>query len=119
MASISLAHRQLRRFAALAVVAATAIVTARCGEPRATTAVSRTAFDRSGSPSLLQCPSNVTQTTQAIVGVLGGTVQLGQTSISIPAGAVSLPTLITVTIPASPYMEIDIHANDLLSFVFN
>ena len=69
--------------------------------------------------SLVSCPTTVTRTTQAVIGPLGGTVSLDGTIIGIPSGALSAPTLITLTIPASEYMEIDIRANDLLSFVFN
>lgn len=46
-------------------------------------------------------------------------MSLGGTSIAIPAGALSAPTLITVTLPAGQYMEVDVHANDLTSFLFN
>ena len=68
---------------------------------------------------LVACPTTVTRTTQAIIGPLGGPLSLDGTTIAIPSGALSVPTLITLTIPASPYMEIDVRANDLLSFVFN
>ena len=68
---------------------------------------------------LVSCPTTTSLTTQAVVGPLGGTVSLGATTVAIPSGALSAPTLITLTIPASEYMEIDVRANDLLSFVFN
>jgi hypothetical protein len=45
-------------------------------------------------------------------------VRLGATTVQIPVGALSLPTLITITVPASQYMEIDVQANDLTSFLF-
>src|SRR5687767_3729671 len=69
--------------------------------------------------TLASCPTTVSRTTQALIGPLGGTLSLGGTIIGIPSGALSAPTLITLTIPASQYMEIDVRANDLLSFVFN
>jgi len=69
--------------------------------------------------TLVSCPNTVARTTQAVIGPLGGTLSLAGTTIGIPSGALSVPTLITLTIPASPYMEIDVRANDLLSFVFN
>ena len=68
---------------------------------------------------LVVCPTTTTRTTQAIIGPLGGVLNLAGTVVAIPNGALSVPTLITVTIPASQYMEVDITANDLLSFVFN
>jgi hypothetical protein len=72
-----------------------------------------------GSVQLVSCPSNETRTVQALISPLGGTLSLAGTTIGIPAGALSVPTLITLTIPASPYMEIEVRANDLVSFLFN
>ena len=68
--------------------------------------------------TLVECPVAVTESTSATVGALGGTVSLNGHSITLPAGAVLLPTEITLTVPASNYMEIEIHANDLESFDF-
>ena len=72
-----------------------------------------------GNFQLVACPNTVAKTTQAVIGPLGGTLSLAGTVVGIPSGALSAPTLITLTIPASEYMEIDVRANDLLSFVFN
>ena len=71
-----------------------------------------------GTARLVICPTTTTRTTQAIIGPLGGLVSLGNTVVGIPQGALTAPTLITLTIPASQYMEVDIRANDLASFVF-
>lgn len=71
-----------------------------------------------GSPTLLRCATNQTQTTTALVTTLGGSVSIGGTSIQIPAGALAIATNITVTIPQSTFMEIEVKANDLTSFVF-
>ena len=72
-----------------------------------------------GNYQLVACPNTVARTTQAVIGPLGGTLSLAGTVVGIPSGALTEPTLITLTIPASPYMEIDVRANNLLSFVFN
>ena len=72
-----------------------------------------------GTARLVVCPTSTTRSTQALIGSLGGLLSLDGTVVAIPAGALSVPTLITLTIPASQYMEVDIKANDLLSFVFN
>ena len=69
--------------------------------------------------TLVACPNTVARTTQALIGPLGGTLSLAGTTIGIPSGALTDLTLITLTIPASQYMEIDVRANNLLSFVFN
>lgn len=103
---------------ALAMAAALALATS-CGEQRAT-ALRRAAPATSASAAtLLSCPTTTTQTTSALIGVLGGTVSLAGSSISIPAGALTVPTLITVTIPAGQFMEVDVQANALTSFLFN
>ena len=75
------------------------------------------ALAASGS-KLLECPVSQTRSTSATVDLLGGTVSLDGHSITLPAGAVLLPTEITLTVPASNYMEIEIRANDLESFQF-
>jgi hypothetical protein len=70
------------------------------------------------SPTLLSCPSTGTQTTTGVVGLLGGVVSLGAARIEVPFGAVLDPTLFEIVVPASPYMEVEIHAVGLSSFLF-
>jgi hypothetical protein len=70
-------------------------------------------------PSPLECPTNLTLFNSAIITPLGGEVTVGGTSISLPAGAVPLPTLITVTIPASQFMEVEIQAAGVEHFLFD
>ena len=71
-------------------------------------------------PKLISCP-NATPLTGTFVAdpLLGGFFSLAGTSVTIPPGGVSLPTLFVLTIPASPYMEIEVHADGLTSFIFN
>lgn len=71
-------------------------------------------------PKLLVCPTSTTLTGVFLADpILGGSLSLGGTTVSIPAGAVSLPQLFVVTIPASKYMEVDVTAQGLTSFLFN
>ena len=67
---------------------------------------------------LIECPTTQTSTASGFINVLGGTVATAGTSISLPAGSVLSATLLRVTVPASTYMEVDVTANDLLSFLF-
>lgn len=92
-----------------------------CGEERANDVLgpSETTQPKVTPGDLVECPTSQTLTTQAIVSPLGGTVSLGATQVAIPAGALTLPTLITITIPASRYVEVDVKANALVSFLFN
>lgn len=72
----------------------------------------------SSGSTLIECPINTTRSTSATIDGLGGTVSLDGHSITLPAGAVLLPTEITLTVPASNYVEIEITANDQESFDF-
>jgi hypothetical protein len=102
-----------------AVVTATIVFMGlSCGEPRATAPGTSASRSDNASPSLLECPSSETTTTSAVVGLLGGVIQLGGTSITIPSGALTAPTLLQLTIPASRYMEIDVTAVGFTSFLF-
>lgn len=71
-----------------------------------------------GGASLVSCPSTVTRSVSKTVGLFGGSLELDGTRVTIPFGAVLLPTTITLTLPASPYMEVDLTANllDHISF---
>jgi hypothetical protein len=74
----------------------------------------------STAPKLLSCPTNTTLTGAFLADpLLGGTLNLAGTVVNVPAGAVSTPTLFLVTIPASQYMEVDVTADGLTSFLFN
>jgi hypothetical protein len=108
--------RTLWRGGAAALLLASVV---SCGEERATGTVDPTTASLASSPSLVECPTNETLTRQLLVGPLGGLVDIGGTKVTIPAGALSLPTLITLTIPASRYVEIQVRANSLVSFVFD
>jgi hypothetical protein len=68
--------------------------------------------------TLLECPTLQTISNSALITTLGGSVTAAGTSITLPAGALLASTFIRVTVPASTYMEVDITANDLATFVF-
>ena len=113
-----MSERSKSRFKSFVVTAAIAFMGLSCGEQRATAPQASATRSDGMSPSLLECPSTETTTTSAVVGLLGGVIQLGGTSITIPSGALTTPTLLQVTIPASRYMEIDVTAVGFTSFLF-
>lgn len=64
------------------------------------------------SPKLLYCPTDETKSATAVVGSLGGTLSLLGTSVTIPGGALLDDTTVELTIPAGPYMEVDLSVNN-------
>jgi hypothetical protein len=104
---------------ALAVSIATLVTVAACAADSITSA-ERAASVRLAlkEPSLLQCPVNATTSSTATVGPLGGSVDLGDTRIQIPAGALLSDATVTVTMPQSPFMEVDISVEGVPHFVF-
>jgi hypothetical protein len=97
----------------LACVLAAAVVA--CDEPTGEAAGRKTAADA----KLVACPASEPVTaTATITPLLGGTVSAAGSSITLPVGAVALPTVIALTVPASPYMEIDVRAGGLEHLVF-
>lgn len=72
----------------------------------------------SGGPNLVECPTSTASSASGLITPLGGMVSAGGTTISVPAGAVMVPTTITVTVPASNYMEVDISVPGVAHFEF-
>jgi hypothetical protein len=68
--------------------------------------------------SLIECPTLQSTSNSSLITLLGGSVIAAGSSITLPLNAVLAPVLLRVTVPASTYMEIDITANDLASFLF-
>ena len=71
-----------------------------------------------GVSGLLVCKSEVTESSTALITPLGGVVTAGGASVIVPQGALLLPTTITLTVPASKYVEIDVTADGLEHFNF-
>ena len=69
-------------------------------------------------PKLLTCPVNQTTSASGLLTPLGGSLSLGGHRIEVPVGALQLPVLITLTEPASSYMEISVHVAGVDYFEF-
>lgn len=111
--------KMIRRF----TLAALAAAFTACSEP--------TGLDRSATPlsllpgelkktQLVECPTDITETTTVVIlgGVLGEVTVAGH-RVTIPAGAL-LPGVyvVTLTAPASKYVEIEATVNGLTQFTF-
>lgn len=91
---------------------------AACGEPGAPATPPAGPVASLSSPILIECPAATSQSATLSIGELGGTVDVAGSSISVPAAALLVPTEITLTVPASRYMEVEITANGLEEFQF-
>lgn len=70
-------------------------------------------------PNLLACPNSVPLASTFVADpLLGGSLTLAGTTVSVPAGAVPSLTTFLVTIPVSQYVEIGVVAEGLTSFIF-
>ncbi|HYC80889.1 MAG TPA: hypothetical protein VEB65_03825 [Solirubrobacterales bacterium] len=100
-----------------ASLAAVAVLGTACSD-MSPTEPQAPSFSSSSGPTLVECPTDATRSKTGTIGLLGGTISLDGHSISLPFGAVLLPVSITLTVPASQYMEVDITANGLEHFEF-
>src|SRR4051812_30752055 len=103
--------------------AAVVLAGASCGGSKTPTegglrAQDSSSANSSGQPTLVACPTNGTVQAQSTIGLLGGLLSVGGTTVAIPAGALLTPTDIVLTIPASQYMEIDISVPGVEHFLF-
>lgn len=75
--------------------------------------------DLSG-PGLVECRTDVSESASLDLDALGGTVSVGGYSVTVPAGA--LPDLglfnVSLTVPASKYVEVELRVNGLPHFTF-
>jgi hypothetical protein len=76
-------------------------------EPRATGNL----LGSSSGPKLVECPTDETKTKTALIGAMGGTLAIDGTSVVFPAGALPGLTTVTLTIPASKYVEITVETD--------
>ena len=110
--------RRLPRWLVGPTTLALAMFTA-CGEPTAPDGTDAADELLLSGPKLVVCPTSESRTVTGLIDpLLGGTLSLGATSIEIGAGAVTTPTLLTVTIPASKYVEVEITALGVEHFLF-
>jgi len=72
----------------------------------------------STSATLVECPSDQSFQTSGDVLPTGGSVSLRGHSVTVPSGAVLLPTSISLAEPASQYMQVNLGANGEDHFQF-
>jgi hypothetical protein len=115
-------------FALLVIVACSADVTAPTKTSAPTVSASGASLlpallpgvlpaDPSGS-TLIECPTEVTQSVSARIGPSGGVLAIGNTTVVIPLGAVLFPQDFTLTLPASRYAEIRVRTGTAEHYIF-
>ena len=82
-------------------------------------AVAQPTSPLASSAQLLVCPSTQSYTATAIIGREGGSLTVGGATMTLPQRAVNRPTLFTMTVPASQYVEVEIVAEDKPHFNFD
>ena len=102
------------RIARLLACLCLAVMTA-CGErtPTAPVAPKGDAADLLllSKPKLLECETAEAVSQTVSIGRAGGTISIGGTSVVFPADALLEETDVTLTIPASRYVEVEIHTS--------
>ena len=70
-------------------------------------------------PTLIECPTSVTKSKSAVIGPVGGVIELDGHRMAVPLGAVKGLKQFTLTVPASNYMEVDLKAGGQEHFQFD
>jgi hypothetical protein len=104
----------------LAAAVAAVLLTTSCVESTTTelTATAAPLMSSTSGATLLECPTNETTSSEGLVGLLGGTLNATGIKVQLPLGAVGLPTLFRMVVPASQYMEVSVSAVGLGHFLF-
>lgn len=88
--------------------------------PTAPGALSAPASSRSTSTdaTLVECTSSVTQSASGTITPLGGTVAVGNSRVSFPLNALPIAATVTLTVPASKFVEIEVTVNGAAHYSF-
>jgi len=109
-----------RRFLTSIVTTAATIIVAACAVSDITS-VKPSSTDRSEvgiGATLLECPSNASATTSGLLTPLGGVLSVGGATVVVPEGALLEPVNVTVTVPASQYVEVEVSVSGVDHYTF-
>lgn len=95
-----------------------AVVLVGCAEPSAPVSPEAGPAFSLAATHPMKCPAEEGLSASATISARGGMVAVGGHSVVVPPGAVSRPTRITLTAPASRYLEVELNANGQESFEF-
>jgi archaellum component FlaG (FlaF/FlaG flagellin family) len=107
------------------LIAGSAIAALSCDTSRIAGPIDTESSTVSSAPLLepitakaVACPTNESSSTTSEVGPLGGLLSIDGTSVNIPAGALLSPVTVTLTVPASNHVEIDVSVAGTENFIF-
>ena len=69
-------------------------------------------------PIPVDCPSAGRKLTRGVIGPEGGSIAVGNTVFTLPAGAVDRPQQFVLFLPPSKYLEIEVEASGHRTFQF-
>jgi hypothetical protein len=106
------------------LIAGSALATLSCDTSRATgpietpTTASKQPLLFPSGPKAVSCPTNESFSTTSEVGPLGGLLSTGGTTVNIPAGALLNTVTVSLTVPASNRVEVDVSVAGTENFIF-
>jgi hypothetical protein len=116
MSRLGVLPKVCRILAIAALCASSACADRHPTEPDPAATGSLLGWPSSSSPTLVECPTNETTSKTSLIGIAGGIISIGGTSVLFPAGALPGLTTVTLTIPASKYVEIDVETDGATTF---
>ena len=106
------------RFAAV-VPAFALLLWTGCSEPTAPDPGASDLLGLNPSSVLLTCPSSSTESASGLISAaLGGTISVAGHSVTIPGGALLSDATVSLTVPASKYVEVELEVEGNDHFVF-
>src|SRR5215210_6851760 len=105
------------------LVPAAALLLAACSGDLPTTPAEAPSLARhqSAAPAdfiAAPCPTRIEYTASAVIGADGGKVEIAGHNLTIPAGAVGVPTTFTLRAPAGRYLQIELTAQGAEHYEF-
>ena len=113
---------RMRSWSVGITLGAALVALAACADPASITRspdavqLAKSVAKKKGEP--LACATSGRKKAHGTIGPEGGTIAIGNTIFTLPAGAVTAPQKFEVEVPRSQYLEIEVNAKGYDSFQF-
>lgn len=95
------------------------VVSAACSEPTAPEPDANRFLGFGSGSNLIECPTSTTQSTSGLISAQdGGILSVAGSTLLIPAGALLSDANVTLTVPASRYMEVHLKVEGTEHYTF-